>query len=344
MIRQTSIDEFLEMRYSLNIIDVRSEKEFTDGHIPGAINIPILTDEERKIVGTSYKHNGRKPAVYKGLELSGPYLSERLRQGVKLAKDDKVLVHCWRGGMRSEFFAFLLHYYGLEPILLEGGYKSYRTLAHNTFPEKLKIRVLSGKTGTGKTELLRILKEKGEQIIDLEGLAKHRGSAFGALGQTDKPTQEQFENNLFEVLRELNPDKVVWVEDECRTIGDKVIPEGLWTQMRMAPRIAIHKSFEERLEQIIIGYAEFPKEQLIQSMMRIGKRLGPQHVKKAVQDLEEGKTKDAFAIALKYYDKAYEFQMTKFPESSIIELDGQGLTFETITNHLQKTVHGNPEN
>jgi tRNA 2-selenouridine synthase len=334
MVRPITVNDFLSNSSEFSVIDVRSEKEFSAGHIAGAVNIPILEDEERRIVGTTYKQNGRQPAVYKGLELSGPHLSDRLRQGVKHSRNAKVLVHCWRGGMRSEFYSFLLHYYGLEPYMLIGGYKSYRNQVHASFEGKLNLTVLSGKTGSAKTEILNRLAAAGEQVIDLEFLAKHRGSSFGALAFDETITQEQFENDLFEVIRHLDPCKRIWIEDENRTIGDKVIPQGIWGQMKNAPIVLLERAFDERLEQIVMDYGHFKKEDLRKSMERIGKRLGPQHVKAALEFLAQGDYRSAFSIALKYYDKAYDHQMEDVKSDQLNRLNVKGLNLEEVVDRL----------
>lgn len=334
MVEKISIEEFLQLKELYPVIDVRSEKEFNEGQIPGVFNVPILNDEERKIVGTTYKHNGRHPAVYKGLELTGPHLTDLLRKGVSITKQGKVLVHCWRGGMRSEFYSFLLKFYGLEPLLLEGGYKAYRSKAHESFDRKLNITVLGGRTGSGKTILLDALKNLGEQVIDLEGLAHHRGSSFGALGMEYAPTQEQFENDLFTVLSELDPSRRIWIEDESRTIGDKVIPEGIWKQMKTTNRIVVNRSFDERLDQIEKDYGCFSVEDLKVSMQRIGKRLGPQHVKRALELLDEGQLRESFSIALGYYDRAYEYNLKEHNSGPVTEIDGVGLEYTDLAKKL----------
>ncbi len=334
MVSPIEISDFLNFSAEYTIIDVRSESEFAAGHIQGAVNVPILDNEERRIVGTTYKQNGRQPAVYKGLELSGPHLSDRLRQGVKHTRNGKVMVHCWRGGMRSEFYSFLLHYYGLEPFMLVGGYKSYRNKVHASFEGQLNLTVLSGKTGSAKTEILNRLATAGEQVIDLEFLAKHRGSSFGALAFTETTTQEQFENDLFEVIRRLDPAKRIWIEDENRTIGDKVIPEGLWGQMKNAPIVLLERGFDERLEQIVMDYGHFKKEDLRKSMERIGKRLGPQHVKAALEFLDQGDYRSAFSIALKYYDKAYDYQMEDVKFNQLNRFNIKGLNLEEVVDRL----------
>ena len=334
MTKTVNIQAFLELSKTFPILDVRSESEFEMGHMQNAVNIPILSNEQRKIVGTLYKQNGREVAVYKGLELLGPLMSVRLKKGVKLATNGKVLVHCWRGGMRSQFYAFLLHFYGLESILLEGGYKAFRGLVHQTFDQKLNIIVLGGKTGSGKTVVLKKLAELGEQVIDLEAIANHRGSSFGALGLNEQPSQEQFENALFTAISKLDATKTIWLEDENRTVGSRVIPEGFWNQMKASSKIFLIRDFEERLDQIMLDYSHFPVKDLIISMQRIGKRLGPQHVKRAIECLENGEIREAFEIALVYYDKAYLFGLEKNKAAEIIMLEGIGLTHTEIAGLL----------
>jgi tRNA 2-selenouridine synthase len=184
--------------------------------------------------------------------------------------------------------------------------------------------------------LLHELKRQGEQIIDLEFLAKHRGSSFGALAFKERPSQEQFENELFEEIRKINPEKRVWIEDESRTIGERVIPEEFWKQKSEAPRIVVDRTFDERLDQIVKDYSAFKKSDLKDSMQRIGKRLGPQHVKRALELLEEDDYRSAFEIALKYYDKAYEYQLSTVEKNRITHLNGQGISLEMIVDSLIK--------
>jgi tRNA 2-selenouridine synthase len=334
--KRTGLSDFIELSEKYVIIDVRSELEFDAGHIPGAVNVPILNDEERKAVGTMYKQQSREAAVFKGLELSGPYLKDRLKKVIKVSKEDKVLVHCWRGGMRSEFMSFLIGFYGFEPIVLNGGYKTFRQSAHDLFDSPIDFRILGGKTGTGKTEVLKQLKVKGAQVIDLEGLAKHRGSSFGSIGMGSQPTQEQFENNLYDELRKMDLSSPVWIENENRTIGDKVIPEGIWKKMIVAKRYVLEKSDARRLEQIVHDYGSFEINDLIVAMQRIGKRLGPQHVKRAVEFLENGQIEDAFSIALGYYDNAYEFHNEKNHLSIFARIEADKLSHEEVADLIVK--------
>ena len=340
MVNSISIEEYFAMEHDVCLIDVRSEGEFNAGRIPLATNIPILTNEERKIVGTIYKHNGSQTAVLKGLELTGPHLSERLKIALKIVAGRNIVVHCWRGGMRSEFFAFLFHYYGLKPMMIKGGYKAYRTKAHETFCTSFNIQVLSGKTGAAKTYILNELEQLGEQVIDIEKLAHHRGSTFGALGMKVQNSQEQFENELFECLRKLDPTRPVWVEDESRNIGSNVIPEGFWKQMRAADRYVIEKGFEERLTIIMNDYGHFSKDDLANSMNKIGKRLGPQHVKAAIEFLTAGEIEEAFKVALVYYDKAYSFQIEKLTNIRKVQVNAHKMSHSDAAKKLVEVANG----
>jgi tRNA 2-selenouridine synthase len=227
----TSIADFLELSGQLPIIDVRSPGEFAQGHIPFANNVPLLNDDERAAVGTLYKKKGSEAAIALGLEYVTPrkesmveavraisaeyYESQRTETQRTDANQDpsnEILVHCWRGGMRSEGFAQLLNENGFRAQRLEGGYKAFRQAGRESFEVRQRIAILTGLSGAGKTQVLIALQDAGEQIIDLEGLANHRGSAFGGISQPDQPTQEQFENNLFQNWRALDPKRVVWFE------------------------------------------------------------------------------------------------------------------------------------
>src|SRR5689334_13004843 len=172
-----SIDQFLDLRRSLPVVDVRSEGEFAVGHVRGALNIPILNNEERKAVGTDYKHKGRDVAIKTGFELVGPRLRGIIEETEKIAAGGEILVHCWRGGMRSSNFCQFVGMAGVKSKSLEGGYKVYRQRALDTFGGPYQLIVLGGLTGSGKSEVLRELKTLGEQVIDLETLANHKGSA-----------------------------------------------------------------------------------------------------------------------------------------------------------------------
>jgi tRNA 2-selenouridine synthase len=184
---------------------VRSNKNYLDGHIPGAISFPLLKNEERAQVGTCYKNKGNFEAVILGYELVGPRFPEIIRAAKSKFEEKPLFVHCWRGGLRSRIMTNLLASAGFQVYLLKSGYKNYRNFVLNTFSKPYNFQVLSGYTGSGKTEILEFLKQNGKNVVDLEALANHRGSAFGGLGFSAQPTQEQFENNLAELYCFPNP-------------------------------------------------------------------------------------------------------------------------------------------
>ncbi len=295
--------EFLDE--GITIIDVRSPSEFAQGHIPGAYNLPIFDDDERAKVGIRYKYSGKDSAVLLGLEIVGPKMAGFVKQARKIANGKKVQVHCWRGGMRSQKMAWLFETCGMEVGILEGGYKAYRSYIRSQFEIPADIIILGGMTGSGKTDVLHALKNAGDQIVDLEGIAHHKGSAFGALGQEPQPTNEQFENNLSEAWRDLESGKPVWFEDESRAIGANSIPEPLFVQMRRAPVVRMELPKVFRIKRLIKEYAGFDKEMLEHAIIRIKKRLGGQHVKRALDALNTDDFATVADITLDYYDKAY---------------------------------------
>ncbi len=289
-------------------IDVRSPAEYAHAHIPNALSLPLFNNEERAKVGTVYKQVSPEVALTKGLEFVGPKMAGFVKKVTKWAPDKKLLIHCWRGGKRSGSMAWLMQFAGFDVVTLDGGYKNYRQYILNQFENHhLKIVVLGGKTGSGKTAILQELKEKGEQVIDLEGLANHKGSAFGWIGEEVQPTVEQFENNLYEIIRKMNPNKRVWVENESRSIGSIYIPQGFWNQIKRSPLIHIEVPFSKRVEQSVNIYTQNSKEDLILSFKKIEAKIGSENIKKVIEYIENGDFETAAAMALKYYDKTYTY-------------------------------------
>jgi tRNA 2-selenouridine synthase len=301
------IDEFLKLSETNPILDVRTPAEFLQGHIPGAINLPLFSNDERKIVGTIYKQQGQRPAILKGLELVGPKMHTFVPEAEKLDHSGVFLFHCWRGGMRSSSMAWLFETCGFKAITLKGGYKAYRNYVLKSFSAQKKLTVLGGKTGSGKTMVLHELARQGEQILDLEKIAHHKGSSYGSYGEEKQRSQEQFENDLAMEFSKIDGSKNCWVEDESRKIGINVIPEKLWERMRTTNVISIELSVEERVQYLVREYGKFSKEELLAATQRIGKRLGGQHVKRAMEAIENGDLKTACEISLVYYDKTYGF-------------------------------------
>lgn len=302
---QITIEEFLKLRHSLPVLDVRSEGEFHEGHIANAINIPLLTNEERVIVGTTYKRKGQQEAIYEGFRLVGPRLKDIVHQAEKIATGNEVLVHCWRGGMRSSNFCQFIGMAKIKSQSVKGGYKAYRQFALDYFKKTLQIILIGGCTGSGKSEILRALKEEGEQILDLERLANHKGSAFGSLMMPPQPTTEQFHNNLFEDIFKLDLSKRIWVEDESITIGKVFLPPDFWATMKNSPLIQMDVSKEIRISRLVNEYGPANQQEFLAAMDKIVKRLGGQHYKAAKEKLLEGDMAATIDILLTYYDKYY---------------------------------------
>ena len=298
------------------IIDVRSPAEFEHAHIPSALNIPLFDNDERAMIGTTYKKQSREAAIKAGLPLFGTKMLPMIETVEAWIKDRQkendvtkptIYVHCWRGGMRSAAVAWLLDLYGYKVIQLTGGYKAYRNWVLAQFTIAYSLKVLGGYTGSGKTEILHALQEKNYSVIDLEGLAHHKGSAYGAIGQLPQPSQEMFENILAEKLLEVNKkQKSIWIEDESQRIGTVLIPTPLFHLMRNSTCYFMTIPFEQRLNFIVEGYGSFDQKSLIEATMRIQKRLGGLETKTAVDFITAGALKEAFSILLKYYDKWYE--------------------------------------
>lgn len=289
------------------VVDVRSPAEFARGHMPGAVNVPLFSDAERAEIGTSYVREGRQPAVLLGLARVGPRMAELGARLVELARaaDRELLVHCWRGGMRSASVAWLAETLGCRVATLAGGYMSFRRWVIESTGHGRDLRVLAGLTGTGKTHVLHALAARGENVIDLEKLAHHKGSAFGDLGEEPQPTQEQFENDLAMALRDTRADAVVWVEDESRNIGRISLPQTFWLAKEAAPRCVIELPDKARLAHLCEVYCNHPAEVLAGRIESIRKRLGGERATAAARAVMAGDVLEACRIVLTYYDRTY---------------------------------------
>lgn len=310
------LEEFLQGPSA--IFDVRSPSEFQQGHIPGTHSLPLFSDHERAAVGTAYKQQGREQAIDLGLQIVGPRLLElvqsvRGHSAMRSGKQANIL--CWRGGMRSGFVARMLEGIGIRAVTLRGGYKTFRRSVLNIFEQLVdplpSLRVIGGLTGCNKTGILEELSQLGEQVIDLEKLASHRGSAFGAIGLTSQPSSEQFENLLARQLRQLDLSRPIWIEDESRLIGRCRIPSKLYQLMQSAQLICLERPFDERMEQLMLTYGCASPDLLIASTLQLSKRLGAVLTKEIAQEIAQGSITAAFAKLLSYYDKRYHFQLER---------------------------------
>ena len=305
MTHKVSIHDWMMMADRPPVLDVRTPAEFGHGHIPRAINMPLFSDAERAQVGTTYKQVGREEAILQGFELTGAKWPGFIRQALEIAPHRKVAVHCWRGGMRSGAIAWALDLYGFEVNLVEGGYKVYRRWVQRQFGVVRDLRVIGGMTGSGKTRILHALQAKGEQMVDLEDLAQHQGSAYGTLNRLMQPSPEQFENNLAEVLYKLDDGRRVWVEDESMAIGKCLVPRLFWDQMQTAALFDLQVPEEWRVAALVQEYGHLDKEFLISCTQRICKRLGTEQTKHAIAAIREDKMAEFIRLVLVYYDKTY---------------------------------------
>jgi tRNA 2-selenouridine synthase len=331
-IEKINIEYFLELSKHHPVIDVRSPGEYKHAHIPGAYSLPLFTDEERAVVGTAYKQESREKAIKHGLDFFGPKMKQMVEEveGLLLKVEcstniqpstfnsKTILVYCWRGGMRSGAVGWLLDVYGFKVYTLVGGYKKFRNYVLDTFKLPFDLKIVGGYTGSGKTEVLKELKRKGEAVVDLEEIAIHKGSAFGNIGLPKQPTQEMFENLLSCEIRALvksvtgngqlaneSSHSSIWLEDESQRIGLVNIPNDLWRSMRRSPIYFLDIPFEERLKHLVEEYGALDKEKMIDAIVRIKERLGGLEAKRAIEFLNEDNTIESFRILLIYYDKWY---------------------------------------
>ena len=341
-IKALSVEEALKQAGSYVWIDVRSESEFSRAHVPGAINLPLLNDEERAAVGTAYKREGREAAVKLGLRLVGPKFESYYQLLLDTIKTEnkKPLLYCWRGGLRSQIASTLLQWSGTPTTLIYGGYRSFRHWVFHTIDIPRNYFVISGHTGTGKTAVLHLLRNVNVNVIDLEGLANHKGSALGALGLPAQPKNEHFENLVAMALNQCRPDQPVFIENESRMIGKCAIPQGLWDGMQSATFIELVVDRETRINRILSEYASFPKEDLIEQTQKLRKRLGGQHEQAAVAALNAGDFREWVKILLVYYDKSYSHFLEKHQlKASKIHWDWNQIE-SSLLSLLSKSNHG----
>lgn len=327
-------DAFFSQSRNRLIVDVRSPAEYIQGHIPGAVSLPLFDDVERAEIGTLYKQVSREAAVRRGLELVAPRMAEYIGKLRSQSEEKHVFMYCWRGGMRSGFMSNLFTLFSYEVKLLEGGYKSFRNEVLRAMLIPYRLRVISGFTGSRKTEILQALQCSGEFCIDLELLARHKGSAFGHLGMEPQHSCEQFENDLFACLRAAKEDQVIWIEDESRSIGKIHIHQDFFNQMQKAECVFLDVDFEERVDFLMEFYGKRSKEELIESAEKTSRRMGPQHLKHAIELIEGGDIRAFISEMLKYYDKSYLYSYTRRMNTSECKLEVSGLTVEEIGNRL----------
>jgi len=348
-ITKLDIQAFLQATKDQLIFDVRSPGEYEHAHIPGAHSLPLFTNEERKVVGTAYKQESREKAIKIGLDYFGTKTVKLIEEVEKLIAERKssskeIGVHCWRGGMRSAAIAWLLDLYGFKVFLLNGGYKAYRNWAIQQFDCNYEMRIIGGYTGSNKTGIIEELKKANEKTIDLEGLAAHKGSAFGNLEQHPQPSQEMFENLLATELDKHKSNKnseIIFLEDESQRIGNVNIPVPLYNTMREHPVLFINIPFEQRLQHILNDYGAHGKDKLVTAIMRIKKKLGGLETKNAINFILEDDLKSCFTLLLNYYDKLYLKGTYKREnaETKIKQLDFNSVNAKINTEKILQHVY-----
>jgi len=339
-----SIQDFFRLREQLPVVDVRSEGEFESGHIPAAVNIPLLNNQERIEVGTDYKQKGQMEAIKTGFRLVGPRLYDIINEAQQIASERELLVHCWRGGMRSSNFSQFIGMAGVKSHTLLGGYKAYRTLALESYEKQFQFVLITGFTGSGKSELLRALKKLGEQALDLEMLARHKGSAFGHLLMPSQPSTEQFQNELFEEIRKLDINKRIWVEDESIALGKIFLPTEFWKSMQKSPLVQLIVPKEIRIQRLVNEYGLADREEFLEIMGKITKKLGGQNYAMAREKLSLGDMASTIDILLSYYDKAYLQSIERRRDSVQLKIDWDGKEIMQLASEVINRMKKADEN
>lgn len=293
------------------VIDVRSPAEYAQGHVVGATNMPLFSNEERAAVGTVYAQVGFEESFQLGLTITGPRLAGFVHEAGKIADGRNIIVYCWRGGMRSASMAWLLASAGMNVQAMPRGYRGYRASVNALLSAPWMLQVLAGRTGSGKTQHLHELAGRGEQVLDLEGICNHKGSAFGAIGQQEQPTTEHAMNVMAGVLSNFNIKRPIWIEDESRKVGRVTIPEKLYERMQLAPITVLDTPRDERLLHLVETYGAYPVEELVAAFDRIRSKLGGHACETAIAAVRGGDLTHAADIALTYYDRTYDYAMRR---------------------------------
>jgi len=343
MVEKIGVENMLAARSESVVFDVRTPSEFEEGHVPGAVNLPLFSDDERAHIGTLYKQKGPDHALMEGLAIVGPRMKSMAKDAAVKADGRDIIVHCWRGGKRSESVGWLLDFAGLNVKVVEGGYKAYRRYCAGTLDLfNMKLIVLGGRTGSRKTEILKALASAGEQVIDLESLANHKGSAFGWIGEEPQPSTQQFENKLFDEVVKLDHSRRIWVENESKSIGRVYLPDRFWKRMKAAPLVHLDVPLDIRIDHLVSLYAaDNNQEELRQSFQKIRKRLGGQHLNAAIEALETQDLHKAAEVALVYYDKTYDYNLSVNEAPVIHVVEGKRKSIQETAAYLIDFVERN---
>lgn len=330
-----------------SIIDVRSPSEFAEDHIPGAINCPVLDDQERIRVGTMYKQVSAFEAKKVGAALVAKNIAFHIEQHMlDKPREWKAMVYCWRGGNRSGAMAHILAKIGWPVVQLDGGYKNYRQYVNASLPEiapKIRWQVVCGTTGSGKTHLLQTLAKQGAQVLDLEQLAAHRGSVLGHLPSQPQPTQKMFESRIWQALRQFDFEKTVFVESESKKVGNLRIPDAIIESMRASPCIALELPLVHRVALLMEDYAHFVSEPDVLNVRLdcLFSLHGRSKIEAWKQLAKDGEMAILVAQLLEqHYDPAYLRSIDKnFPQSpDAMRVKQEGITEKDFADSAQQIL------
>ena len=312
--REIHFEDILKLKNYI-LIDVRSPKEFKEEPIPGAINIPSLLDDERAEVGTAYVRVSKEKAKEIGIEKISKRLPVIFKEINELSKQyDKLVFYCARGGMRSTTLEVLFNSLGYKTFKLQGGYKAYRQFILNTIEERnkdIKYIVIHGRTGEGKTKILEKLQERGYSVLNLEKMADHKGSFFGALCEERKQSQKRFDGEIFDAVIK-NEKKYFLVESESKRIGDIYVPECIYDSIISGLHIFVSTTMENRVKIIMEDYSNASIESLEECLLKVARYISKERYKRYHSMLMEGKIAELSEVLMKeYYDPLYDIGIGK---------------------------------
>ena len=329
------------------LVDARSPAEFAKATIPGAINVPILNDAERAEIGTLYKQQGKNKALKCGIDLVAPKIPQLLDLVLAAMPGRKVqvVVFCWRGGMRSKALTSFLDLAGIPAQQLLGGHKAFRRSVLDFFETANwgRMLVLHGLTGVGKTQVLRQLSEEGYPVIDLEGLANHRGSAFGNIGLVAQPSQQMFDALLWDHLRKVGPDDCLLVEGESRHIGRVALPKRLYQAMRMGTALWLTAPLERRVDIILNDYPDPERyhDDFTRKIEALRGNLGGETTNRLLRLLDQGSWRELVEeLMVNYYDPLYRHtQPDDRVEIALDENEPSLGELKTVIDQLLQKLH-----
>lgn len=334
-----TVDEFINHKEIYIPVDVRSPIEYQDSHIPNAVNVPLFTDEERAEIGTIYKQEGQKAAKWRAMEIVSPKLPKLLNEIKEIEETGKKpLLYCWRGGQRSQSISHFAMMAGLHIQRLDGGYRAFREYVIDKIPDMLPERaiVIYGLTGTGKTDILQVLQDRGYPVLDLEGYANHRGSVFGAVSGQTPHNQKTFDALLFEALEKIQGSPYFFMEGESRRIGHAVQPPELYEKKENGIHIHVVSNLESRVERIYKQYVDDTdafQERVRDALSRIMKRIKQPEIQQELLDsLEQRNYKEMIRLLIiHYYDPRYD---NKINETLNTALEVENDSLEEAVNKI----------